>query len=276
MIGKMNKIEQDSFSKRLIEKGWGKSVSEDVLTFSFTYNSDGNHVKGYLSHPANHEAKMPVIIWNRGGNDESGLLDDFLACGILGEIASWGYVVFASQYREKDEFGGSDVNDVLNLINVAKNFELSDNRFIGMEGWSRGGMMSYLTLANSNEIKACVIVAGLSDLPKNEKHNAKIGDVFFRLFGCSNNTEFNKRKIARSAVSFPEKISKDTRILFIHGTKDDKILTDDSIEMYNKLCSLNGNSNYDLKLIEGGDHYLRNNRKQISEYRKKWFEKNLK
>jgi len=276
MIAKMNKIVQDSFMKKLIEKGWGKSVSEDVLTYSFSYKSDGIEVKGYLSHPVNIAKKLPLIIWNRGGNNKSGLLDDFLACGILGEIASWGYVVLASQYREKDEFGGSDVNDVINLIKIAKGFEYSDEDLIGMEGWSRGGMMSYLTLTRVNEIKACVIVAGLSDLGKNADYNKKIGDVYYRLFGCKNDIEFEKRKSERSAVNFPEKIFPGTKILFIHGTDDDKILTSDSVEMYNKLSGLNGKSNYDLKLVEGGDHYLRKNRKQVSEYRKKWFGEILK
>ncbi len=68
-----------------------------------------------------------MIIWNSGGNRKEGLIDDFLAQGIYGEIASWGYVVLASQYREEDEFGGKDVNDVLNLVPIADGISFCDS-----------------------------------------------------------------------------------------------------------------------------------------------------
>jgi len=269
-------IKPDDFTIKMIEKGWGKETAFSVRNHTFFYDSNGNKVKGFLSLPEKAEGKLPVIIWNRGGNNKSGMLDDFLACGILGEIASWGYIVFASQYRENDEFGGRDVDDVINLINIAKSFEFSDPDKIGMEGWSRGGMMSYHTLSRINEIKACIIVAGLADLIGNEENNPALGSVFKKSFGGCGSIEFQQRKKNRSAIYWAEKISRGTKILFIHGTADEKILTDDSINMYNKLSGLNGKENYELKIIQGGDHYLRNNRKEISLLRKKWFDENLK
>jgi dipeptidyl aminopeptidase/acylaminoacyl peptidase len=275
MIEDLKKIELLPNEHKMIENGWGNIVANNTDVFNFHYNSDGNNVSGYLAYPKNENKKLPVIIWNRGGNSKSGLLDDFLACGILGEIASWGYVVFASQYREKDEFGGDDVNDVINLIKIAKEFELSDSRIIGMEGWSRGGMMSYLALTKTDEIKACIVVAGLSDLIKNGKCNQKLEKVFKSYFGSADSGEFEKRKINRSALYWADKISKNTKILFVHGTADDKILTGDSLDLYEKLSAINGKSNYDLKIIEGGDHYLRKSRSEVSLLRKNWFYDNL-
>lgn len=272
----LTKIYQDSDSLKLIEKGWGKSLSCNIQNYKFFYDSDGEDVTGFVSFPDNIKGKLPLIIWNRGGNDKSGRLDDFLASGILGEIASWGYVVFASQYREKDEFGGKDINDVLNLIKIAKEYRYSDPEKIGMEGWSRGGMMSYLTLSKSDEIKACVIVAGLSDLLSNEKFNPKLGNVFNRCFGNSDKEKFLEEKIKRSAVCWPEKISKYTDVMFIHGTSDDKILSSDSVIMFNKISALNGKEKYTLNLIDGGDHYLKKNRKEVSAMRRKWFDERLK
>jgi len=276
MISDLLQIERDNFTIKMIEKGWGKETAFNVRNFSFFYDSGGNKIKGFLSMPENTNGKLPVVIWNRGGNNKSGMLDNFLACGILGEIASWGYIVFASQYRDKDEFGGSDADDVINLIETAKSFEYSDALKIGMEGWSRGGMMSYLTLARIKKIKTCIIVAGLADLISNENNNPALGNVFKKSFGDCGSIEFEQRKKNRSAVYWPEKISRETKILFIHGTADEKILTDDSINMYNKLSELNGKENYELKIIKGGDHYLRHNRKEISFLRKKWFDENLK
>lgn len=261
---------------KLIEKGWGFDVAYNVITQKFFYNSDNEIVEGYISYPKNSEHKLPVIIWNRGGNDKSGLLDDFLASGILGEIASWGYVVFASQYRKKDEFGGKEVNDILNLVEETKIFELSDTNNIGMEGWSRGGMMTYLTLTRTEDIKCCTVVAGISNLKRNSKSNPKLLSIYKRHFGVDDEYEFKKRIEDRSAVCWSEKICKRTNILFIHGKGDEKISYKDSKEIYEELSKINVNTKYELKLIDKGDHYLRKERKMLSGIRKKWFDSFLK
>ncbi len=276
MLKELKDVNLEKNERLLLENGWGKETADNVRTLEFFYKSDNEIVKGYTSFPKKISGKLPVIIWNRGGNNKSGLLDDFLASGILGEIASWGYIVFASQYREKDEFGGKDVNDVLNLIEEAKKFELSDEKLIGMEGWSRGGMMSYLTLTKTDVVKCCVIVAGLADLIGNENNNIKLARIYFNSFGTRDNVEFLKRKKDRSAVYWFEKICPDTNILFIHGTADDKISKQDSVEMYNKLSKRNLSAKYDLQLINGGDHYLRKYRKNVSLLRKMWFDSYLK
>jgi dipeptidyl aminopeptidase/acylaminoacyl peptidase len=275
MIKDLVKLDLNESELKLIENGWGYEVAYKTVTKKFFYKSGGFDVNGYLAYPEKIDKKMPVIIWNRGGNEKSGLLDDFLASGILGEIASWGYIVFASQYRKKDEFGGRDVSDVLNLIEEAKCFELSDNTKIGMEGWSRGGMMSYLTLTRTDEIKCCIIVAGLSNLERNIENNPKLLEVYKNHFGCKDEKEFIERMKNRSAINRYDKISKSSNILFIHGTADEKISYLDSEEMYGKLKELNGNTKYEIRLIENGGHYLRNERKIVSGFRKKWFEENL-
>jgi hypothetical protein len=41
---------------------------------------------------------LPVIIYNRGGSKEHGKIEEKQLFFILGEIASWGYVIIASQY----------------------------------------------------------------------------------------------------------------------------------------------------------------------------------
>lgn len=276
MLKELKDVNLGKNERLLLENGWGKEIADNVKTLKFFYKSDNEIVKGYTSFPKKISGKLPVIIWNRGGNNKSGLLDDFLASGILGEIASWGYIVFASQYREKDEFGGKDVNDVLNLMEEAKKFELSDDNLIGMEGWSRGGMMSYLTLTKTDVVKCCVIVAGLADLIGNENSNINLGKVYFNSFGTRDNVEFIKRKKDRSAVYWFDKICPDTNILFIHGTADNKISKQDSVEMYNKLSKRNLSAKYDLQLINGGDHYLRKYRKNVSLLRKMWFDSYLK
>jgi hypothetical protein len=58
----------------------------------------------------------------KGGAENKGAIDTFTERGIFGQLASWGYCVFASHYRVNagseghDEVGGSDVDNMLNLI----------------------------------------------------------------------------------------------------------------------------------------------------------------
>ena len=74
-------------------------------------------------------------------------------------------MVVASQYRGNDggegmeEFGGADVNDIFNLIPVLDQNPKADTSRIGMEGTSRGGMMTYLCLKRSCRFKAAVVTA---------------------------------------------------------------------------------------------------------------------
>lgn len=272
----MREIELSGSELKLIERIWGKETAFNVSVYSFYYDSDGREVKGFLAYPKKIQERLPVIIWNRGGSDKTGLIDNFLAKGLLAEIASWGYIVLASQYRKDDGFGGNDVNDILNLIELSDKLELADSSRIGMEGWSRGGMMSYIVLTKTDRIKCCVIVAGLADLIRNEKAKNKLDKVLIEKIGGGNEEEFLKKKKERSAVNFYSKISKATNVLFIHGTSDEKILQEDSVDMYVKLSSANPGTEYELKLIQGGDHYLRKNRKEVSVIRKSWFDKYLK
>jgi hypothetical protein len=113
---------------------------------------------------------LPCIIWNRGGSEERGAIDKFTARGMFGQLASWGFVVFASSYRASfnnelhDEFGGSDVDDILNLMEMAKDIPFADTSRWAMEGWSRGGMMTYLALRKRHDIKAAIISGGITDV----------------------------------------------------------------------------------------------------------------
>lgn len=92
-------------------------------------------MKGFLGHPKGN-GLYPAIIYNRGGYGEYGVLEGW-------EVALFveaGYVAVASQYRGnagsegKEQFGGRDVNDVLNLVPLLKQFPYVDPERIGMMG----------------------------------------------------------------------------------------------------------------------------------------------
>lgn len=259
---------------RYIISGWGNDAVNNTVVKRILYESDKIKVRGFIAHPKNITQKFPLIIWNRGGSRREGRIDDFLAKGIYGEIASWGYAVLTSEYREEEEFGGKDVNDVLNLILLADEISFCDTKKIGMEGWSRGGMMAYKVLTKTDRIICAVIISGLADLFRSEKNRSDLSKVYRKIFGSEDEAEFTERMKERSAVYFADKINKNTKMLMIHGTSDKEISYQDSVDMYKKLTS-NG-IECELKLIDGGDHYLKKYRKEINKYRRDWFDKFLK
>ena len=145
------------------EKGkttWKKKYNylNNINIYAITYLSDGLKVKGFLVKPKK-EGKYPCVIYNRGGNRNFGSLKIAHGVFTLGRLANEGYVIIASQYRGneggegQEEFGGKDVNDVTNLIDVVKEIPEADSTRIGMYGWSRGGMMTYLALTKTDKIK---------------------------------------------------------------------------------------------------------------------------
>lgn len=134
------------------------------LNFYFLiYESDSQKVKGLLIEPKK-EGKYPVVIFNRGGNRDFAQLTVATMIMYTSKLAEHGYVIIASNYRENDEFGGAEINDVLNLTETVKEIDKADSNCIGMFGWSRGGMMTYLALQKSDKIKTAIIGNGPTDL----------------------------------------------------------------------------------------------------------------
>ncbi len=269
----------DSQSKMLIS-GWSEKILQNTIVENISYNSDGLKVKGYLAYPKDTSKKYPCLIWNRGGYGDNGAIDIFNARGMFGNIANEGYVVFASHYRGNfgseglDELGGEDVNDVLNLIPLADELEFTDKNIWGMEGWSRGGMMTYLSLAKSKvNFKAVMIVGGVSNLHCSEKDSPYIKLVSEKIFPGLPVEKFSGECEKRSVTSFINKLPKDTHYLLLHGTADESVAPMDTINLAGEFQK--ENLHYRLVMFEEGDHFLRKHRKEVSELRKMWFKKYL-
>ncbi|MHC4410481.1 MAG: alpha/beta hydrolase family protein, partial [Planctomycetota bacterium] len=147
-----------------------RAATDGVILERIIYASDGLEVEGFLARPADPvSAKLPCVIYNRGGNRNFGAINPVRAAFLLGRLAQAGYVVAASNYRGnggfgrtkypgartcseceseiggvgREEFGGAEVNDILNLIPMLEQMPEADTERMGMFGWSRGGMMTY-------------------------------------------------------------------------------------------------------------------------------------
>ena len=268
-------IKLNESQNKMIASGWGKKILENTITNRITYLSDGLKVTGYISYPINNAQKYPVVVWNRGGYQNKGVIDQFTARGMFGQIANWGYVVLASQYRGnsysegKDEAGGKDVNDIVNLISVADEFKFADTSKLGIEGWSRGGMMSYLTLLKKINFKCVVLIGAISDFKNYVMSSENRVSVFKTMLGEDG---FEKKLEERSALNFVKNLPK-IPYLIMHGKSDETIPFEQSVKIAEKFSEMN--YNHQLKLFENGDHYLKKHRKEVDELRKNWFGKYL-
>lgn len=213
---------------------------------------------------------LPCIIWNRGGSKERGAIDKFTARGMFGQLASWGFVVFASMYRASfndelhDEFGGSDVDDILNLMEIANEIPFADTSRWAMEGWSRGGMMTYLALRKRHDVKAAIISGGITDVAECCLNVPRIQATLQQLVEIEGIGVYEKR----SAIHFADELPKDCKYLIIHGTKDETVSPLQAIKIAEKL--LEQRLHFRLVLLEEADHFLKGKKKIVDELRREW------
>lgn len=249
------------------------TIITQVNFYHITYLSDGLKIKGYLAVPKK-PGKYPCIIFNKGGYSESSKLTDEGFLFRLGELCSNGYVIAASQYRGTDggggkqEFGGKDVNDVLNLIPILNYINQADTSRIGMYGWSRGGMMTYLALTKTNKIKAAVVGSGVVSLMDMPNLNKNFESMIPLIQGYSKNkTETLKQ---RSAIYFAKKINRNTPILILQGTADNIAPTPLVLTLIDKFYKQK--QPFRFILYEGGTHSLLDYRKEYNDQLTKWFD----
>ncbi|MCU0291258.1 MAG: prolyl oligopeptidase family serine peptidase [Thermoanaerobaculaceae bacterium] len=223
--------------------------------FALTYWSDELRVKGFLGRPREGTC-LPAVIYNRGGNLEYGALKGW---EIIPYVEA-GFVAVASQYRGngggegREQFGGADVDDVMNLLPLLKGLPEVDPERIGMTGNSRGGMMTYLalkrqTLTGTHDIKAAVTIGGVADLFGWLDERPSMIDTFRALIrGWPDKGPYR----ARSAVEWPELIN--VPLLILHGESDDRV----SVEQSRRLAELLTKAGKPVQLITypGDDHSL--------------------
>ncbi len=252
-----------------------RAMARQADAYHFFYKSQGLRVAGYMALPKRLTAKTPCVIYNRGGSFDFFKLTPRFVIGRLAQYASWGYVVIASQYRGndggdgRDELGGAEINDVLQLRNVLRAVPRADVGRIGMVGGSRGGMMTYLALAKVRWIRAAVTMAGLADVVRNVKMRPGMREIASKAHSAKP-ADFR----SRSAVLWPEKFSRKTPVLLMHGTGDWRVTPLDSLDLSKKLYA--AKVPHRLIIFEGADHGLREFRAEAALQTRAWLDRFVK
>lgn len=243
------------------------------------YHSDQFLVQAWGLQPkAPEPQKRPVIIYNRGGNSALGRLDFVSVLRQLSPLAQQGFIVLASQYRGsvpqnqqtygKDQFGGADVQDIHQLIELAKKLPGADAENIFLYGISRGGIMSYLTARQRDDIRALAITGAPTDLVTELSRLPEMELVFRSLIP---NYDQNKQQELRqrSVLFWAEELPATLPVLLMHGGQDKRVHPDNSKRLAARLTELQR----PVKLIEfkEADHLLTDYKEQERQEMLNWF-----
>lgn len=253
---------------------------DKVNVYGITYWSDSLKVKGFLLKPKA-SGKYPAIIYNRGGSLEFGSLTHgkaSIGLGELAKIAFQGYVVAASQYRGnggsegQEEYGGSDINDVLNLIPLLQSQTSVNINKLGMFGWSRGAMTSLLTIKKTNKIKAVVLGGPSTNLVRGIIDRPLLDEWWSKFIP---NYNINKEEVLkkRSAIYWVNELPKNVPILLLQGENDKALPVDYTLDFAKEFSK--HKVPYKLIKFEDGNHALKKYKNEVFEQLFLWFERHL-
>ena len=245
-----------------------------------TWLSGGHEVFGYLATPEG-PGPFPVVVRLRGGNRSFGAYSPERAVRSLGQLSGWGYLAIAPQYRgatdpeegySADEFGGAEVDDIFAMIDLLPELEpAADTSRIGLDGWSRGGMMALLALRRSDRFRAAVLVGSMSDLERMAADRPVMLEVYQDLFGTPDSTEFRRRMRERSGVRWPDELPADTPILILHGGADWRVSPLQSLDLATGLQA--AGRFYRIVVVPGADHSLSDAAAERDAERRAWLDR---
>ena len=238
------------------------------------YRVDGFNITGVFTHPHTITPGMhPLLIFNRGGNGEYGILVLSIILRCMASFAQQGYLVLGSNYRGNDggegieEFGGTDVADVLALIEIGKSHPGWDGKNIFMLGGSRGGTMTYLAIKHGADLNAAATFGAPSDMWAAAKERPEMEKVFARRFaryGSEREEEF----AARSAVHWPQALTR-VPLLLMHGDADTTVLPSHTQVLSETLHGVH--PDFKTLIYPGGNHALSTHTKAMLDETLGWF-----
>lgn len=247
------------------------SSIQDVEIRKITYMSDGWKVKGFLLKPKNRKGKLPLLVYNRGGMHNHGMIDDKR----LSYLASWaqkGYVVAASQYRGnggsegKETYGGEDVTDIIRLIEVAETLPYVNKHQKVVLGYSRGGMMTYLLMKEGIQFQAAAVVGGITDMFQfYDERGESVKKELRKMVGSP--IKEKEKYESRSVLFWSNQIN--APLLLLHGTNDQKVHYSQAAKLDDQLTQMGKEHKYIL--YPNGDHPLTQYFHEYNEEIERWF-----
>jgi len=218
------------------------------------YTSDGLKVFAYVYAPKKTAKKLPVIVFNRGSYVREEFAPELLA--MFRRLADSGFIVVAPTYRQsagaegRDEMGGADVDDLMNVMSVVRNLPGADDKNVFLYGESRGGMMTYQAIRDRFPARAAAVFGGFTDLHAMLAASPQMMSVATQIWPdyATSSASIDER---RSAVLWADRL--DVPLLIMHGGAD-SLDPGQSLALATKLQQLK--KEYSLVIHAGSNHVM--------------------
>lgn len=238
------------------------------------YLSDGLKVVGYIFKPTDTAGrKYPVFVFVPG-YDPGGQISPINVMNFFGRVRSKELVVLFPAYRGddggegRDEFGGADINDVVNLVPLAKSLPYTDADRMVLYGGGRGGMMIYLALAKGMRVKAATVENAPTDMEAWAKQNPAVLETLKKAA-----PEFEARAQehyrSRSIIFQAEKIN--TPLFIRHGGGNKRVPVTHALTFAGRLEA--SGKYYELSIYPNDDPDIRINDPEDDRRVSVWFKK---
>jgi dienelactone hydrolase len=237
--------------------------SPDLELLKIKYLSDGLKISGFIYKPKETAGKkLPAVIWNRGGAGGDTIISaaNYLHFFEMHRLASEGFVVIASQYRGydggegKDEVGGADTNDVLNLFPLARALGYVDMERVYMCGFSRGAQMTLQAIRRGAPVRAAAVVGAPTDMWLSFKENPRLREPITRNW-AGGEARLEQNMLARSAARWADMLT--VPVLIFQGGADPAVSPNQALELARKMEEA-GNL-YGLVVYARDDHFVTRN-----------------
>lgn len=263
----LSKKSPDHHKEEIIKLG--KIIESYKITH---YNKNGQKVVSYLSTPINKSKNSKLLIFFRGGCGSFAQSTPMYASVFLSYLASLGFTVITTNYRNKEECGGDEINDLYELLKIIgenKNFKF-DKTKTTLFSYSKGSVNLIQFIAKKNiefikklgiHVNRILIYAGTTDVNKSYIYRPELKE-FRSKFYNTNEFENDKRSIIKNLDNLNFE-NVDTTI--IHGTVDDNVNVNDVKE----LEKVSTEKKLPLKFIylEGQRHSLAKSKTSVIEPR---------
>lgn len=239
------------------EEQYTSAISDKEIRFEkLTYFSAGLKVTAYLTTPSLlKKDKYPVVIFNRGSYIRNDIA--FVHAPLFRMLVQNGFIVIAPALRQseggegKDEMGGNELSDIMNLQPLLKKIKNGDNDNVFMLGESRGGIMTYQAIRYQYPLKAAATIGAITDLAKYvEEQNW--GEKTLTAFWTDYNIHKKEILEHRSVLNWHDEIN--VPVLIMHGAKDPQVKPDHALELAERL-SASGKA-FQLIIFSDGNHIL--------------------
>lgn len=204
---------------------YGTQLSLPITPLSNSIHSDRRDIRS---------DKWPVLIYCRGGIGKVGQVKTQW----LEQFSSFGHIVFAPSYRGmdggegRDEFGGSDTEDVIAAFHLIKSLPFVDQEHISVMGFSRGSINATYTATQLPDVRKLILWGGVSDLAQTYAERVDLRRMFKRVIGGTP-TKYPASYEARSPIHMTGQIG--CPVLIMHGTQDEQVDISHGSNMYDKL-----------------------------------------